>query len=175
MPQPPSMSGHRSNSGAPLAAVMVRRAAVVTALLGTLLGSASAGTEVRGTPDAVYLRAENATVGEVLAALSAKFQLKIQPHHPRPGDPISGVYTGSLRHVLMRVLDGSSYVLTYAGDGVQVKLLGNAKSEAGQPALAAAVRDVAVAPTAVAPTVVVPFHATAPPLVPADVPRLVPK
>jgi len=97
---------------------------VMAALLTATLTSASADTELRGVPDAMYLRAENATVTEVLAALSAQFNLRYSPG-PSLDRTVTGIYSGTLRHVLTRILDGSNYVIKFSADDIEIKILGN--------------------------------------------------
>jgi hypothetical protein len=97
--------------------------AVFAAIIGSMPGTASAVSEVEGQADAVKLRAENASIREVLDALSAKFKLsyKVPPNLIRN---MTGEYSGSLNQVLARVLDGNDYVVETSEDGVKIVVLG---------------------------------------------------
>jgi hypothetical protein len=134
---------------------------------------AAAYTAVSGSPDAVSLRAENATVGEVLAALSSQFKLKYPPPSSQQiGHTLTGVYSGSLRYVLSRVLDGSSYMLAFVDDVVEVTLLGPASNDRSAstdrlpPEPGLTIHQSVTTPA---------LTAAAAPAAPAEVPRLVPK
>jgi hypothetical protein len=96
------------------------RAAVITALLSVMLAPASAATEVRGQPDNIYLQAENASISEVLDALSAEFKLTYSLK-PMLGRAVTGVYSGTLRQVLTRVLDRHDFVIKILDDGIEIK------------------------------------------------------
>jgi hypothetical protein len=98
-------------------------AAVFAAVIGSMPGTASAVSDVEGQADAVKLRAENASIREVLDALSAKFELnyKIPPNLIRN---MTGEYSGTLNQVLTRVLDGNDYVVETSEDGVKIVVLG---------------------------------------------------
>jgi hypothetical protein len=96
--------------------------ALVTVLLGSSFEAAWAGTEVQGQPDAMHVRAEHASTSEVLAALAASFKLtyKLPPNVNRN---LNGLYSGSLRLVLERILDGTDHVVKNSDDGIEVIVL----------------------------------------------------
>ena len=96
-------------------------------VLGTVLypGFAHAGTEIRGAADAMYLRVEDATLSEVLAALSNEFKLKY-PSQQTVDRILSGTYSGTLRHVLTRILDGSNYIIRFSDEDIEIKVLASA-------------------------------------------------
>src|SRR5687767_8474007 len=71
---------------------------------------AFAATEVQGEPAAMQLRAENASIGEILKALGGPFKLTYKLA-PNVGRTVSGDYAGTLRQVLARVLDGNNYII----------------------------------------------------------------
>ena len=98
-------------------------AAVFAAVIGSMPGTASAVSEVEGQADAVKLRAENASIREVLDALSTKFKLsyKVPPNLIRN---MTGEYSGTLNQVLARVLDGNDYVVETSEAGVKIVVLG---------------------------------------------------
>jgi len=96
--------------------------ALIATLLGSSLAPARAGTEVVGQLDAMQLRAEHASTSEVLAALAASFELtyRLPPNINRD---LNGLYSGSLRSVLARILDGTDYFIKNADDGIEVIVL----------------------------------------------------
>ena len=114
---------------APLASARYRaRAALVGVLVLLSASSASAGADVQGTPDDLQLNVQNATIVEVLNALSARFNLtfKARSHSPRI---LTGAYSGTLRETLTRVLDGNDYILERSEKGIDVIILGASANE----------------------------------------------
>jgi len=98
--------------------------AVIAALLSVTLRPAAAETQVRRQADDIYLRAENASIREVLAALSAEFNLtyKLGSNSERT---VTGVYSGPLQEVLVRVLDSHDYFIkNNPDDSVEIVVLG---------------------------------------------------
>lgn len=86
---------------------------------------ARAGAEVQlsGTRDSVAMQTDNASMAEILSELSSTFKLRIE----LTGSSVrrfTGAYSGSLRRVLSRLLDGEDYVIRSAGDGINIVLLG---------------------------------------------------
>jgi hypothetical protein len=98
-------------------------AAVFAAVIGSMPGPASAVSEVDREEDTVKLRAENASIREVLDALSGKFKVsyKVPSNLPRN---VTGEYSGALNQVLARILDGNDYVVETSEDGVKIVVLG---------------------------------------------------
>ena len=96
--------------------------AAMGALLGTMVQPTSASTEVRGQVNEMQLRAESASIREVLNALSATFKLtyKLPPNIDRT---VTGLYLGSLRQVLSRILDGNDYIVNVSDNGIEVVVL----------------------------------------------------
>jgi hypothetical protein len=98
-----------------------------TAAIGTLLGAmlqpALPATEVRGQLDEMQVQTQNASIGEVLNALSGAFNLsyKLPPMTSRT---FTGRYAGTLRQVLARVLDGHDYILKVSDNDIEVIILG---------------------------------------------------
>jgi hypothetical protein len=86
-------------------------------------GSAWAATEVQGQPDDLQLHAENSSTREVLDALSAKFKLTYQIP-ASVGRDVTGHYSGTLRAVLARILDGNDYIVEVSDIGIEVRILG---------------------------------------------------
>jgi hypothetical protein len=100
------------------------RAAVV---LGVTLAIAPtpvlAETQVRGSPEAVSLQAQNASVGKILAALSNAFGLHYRST-AKLEERLTGTYEGSLQSVVSRVLQGYSFFVTTGKGSIEVTVLG---------------------------------------------------
>jgi hypothetical protein len=116
-------SGRGSNSGARWLATTIIASCTVATALSITLGEASAKTTVEGKANAVSLTVEDAPIGEVLAALAAKFSV-VYESTPGLNRTIGGTYSGSLQQVLARILDGCDYVVSYSGDKIELKVLG---------------------------------------------------
>jgi hypothetical protein len=135
--------GPGNNIGAERLTAAVVAAFVVAAMLGMTLGETSAKTNIEGKSDAISLTAEDAPIGEVLAAFSAKFGLIYTPA-PGLNLTVAGTYSGTLQQVLTRILDGCDYVASYSGDKIELTIFGLSGSAAQpsglppQPSLAAA-------------------------------------
>jgi hypothetical protein len=102
---------------------LVAVAAIGLATTGAGLSVAEAAADVQGDPSAVQLRAENASTREVLDALAAKFGLKYKLS-VQIGREVGGSYSGTLRQVLARVLDGTDYVVQVNENGIKVIVFG---------------------------------------------------
>jgi len=93
------ISARRHNSfGARLMMALTWRA-MIAVLVSTMQAPASAKTEVEGRSDAVRLSAEDASVNEVLAALSARFNLTYNARaraRPCCGGRLFGDFTASI-------------------------------------------------------------------------------
>jgi len=92
------------------------------------VSSASAGTDIQGTADDLQLNVQNATLVEVLNALSGRFNItfKSRSHNPRV---LTGAYSGTLRETLTRILDGNDYVLERSDRGLEITILGASATE----------------------------------------------
>jgi hypothetical protein len=98
------ISAHgRSRLGERLCVISLWSAIAV--LMSAIPGLVWAKTDVEGQSDAVRITAKDASISEVLAALSAQLNLKYT-FLPELDHPIEGVYSGSLQQVLARILDG---------------------------------------------------------------------
>ncbi|HLN37812.1 MAG TPA: hypothetical protein VK337_08530 [Xanthobacteraceae bacterium] len=103
---------------------------------GLSCGRSAADVHVSGTQNRFVLQTQDATIREILAALSSAFDLDVK----LKGDSarkFTGAYSGSLRQVLSRLLTGEDYILRSASDGMSIILLGasTADSVIGRPAL----------------------------------------
>src|SRR5262245_53545715 len=116
----------RNSFGARLMLALIWRG-MIAVFVSTMQAPALAKTEVEGPSDAVRLSAEDASVNEVLAALSARFNLTYTPA-PELNRAVAGVYSGTLQQILARILDGYDYVASGSVNGIELKLLGRAGS-----------------------------------------------
>jgi len=94
------------------------------------LSSGPGAAEVRlsGTRDHVVLQTNDATMPEILDALRAVFDIDVMLKGAT-ARKFTGVYSGSVRRVLSRLLAGEDYVLRSAADGVSIVLLGSSASD----------------------------------------------
>jgi hypothetical protein len=109
--------------GAPMTAGAFLGSAVIVAVLIMTPAPALAAAEVRGQPANMQLHAQNASIREVLDALSSEFKLTYQLP-PNIGRKVSGLYSGTLRQVLTRVLDGNDYIVEVSDGSIKVVVLG---------------------------------------------------
>ena len=95
--------------------------AAIVVLLSAL--PAFALTEVQGQQDNLQVQTQNASIREILDALSAKFKVtyKLSPNVSRV---LTGQYSGTLRQILTRVLDGNDYIVNASDDGIEIIVLG---------------------------------------------------
>jgi hypothetical protein len=91
-------------------------------------GRSAAEVRLSGMPDRMVLRASDATMPEILAALHSAFDLEVKLNGTT-ARRFTGTYLGSMRQVLSRLLAGEDYVLRSAADGIVVRLLGNSASD----------------------------------------------
>ena len=140
------------------------RSAKVGALAAALLAAAvlcvatPAAAKVRVTDagaDQLVIEARDATVREILDALGQTHTIQLQ--NPEAlSRQVTGTYSGTLRRVLSRILDGYDHVIRSTASGIQVDIVGAAKSAkvttTGGPTMTAARVGPRVAPR-VAPSV----------------------
>jgi hypothetical protein len=95
----------------------------VCGLLSTLPSFAHAETRVAGGRASVRVEAQNATLQEVLAALHSSFGLKYQILTDL-NRSVNGTYSGSLREVTLRLLDGCNFFVRKLDDDLEVVVIG---------------------------------------------------
>jgi hypothetical protein len=86
---------------------------------------ARAETQVRGTPQAVVVEAQNATVQEILIALSDAFEVQFRSA-ANLDKRLTGTYKGTLQQAVSRVLKGYDFVVKSGRSGLEITLLGPA-------------------------------------------------
>jgi hypothetical protein len=112
---------------------------VSAVLLGALVhpGSIRAEVRVTGAPGIVQVEARDASVEEVLAALSADVGLQYRSTASLDRR-VTGTYQGSLQRVVRRLLEGYDYVLKTQAESIEVVVIGSAKPGEARPMVAPA-------------------------------------
>ena len=121
--------------------LLVRRKPALLPKIATVLlvawcmscGRSEAEVRLSGTPDRIVLQTNDATIVEILAALRASLDVEVK-FSGATARRFTGVYSGSVRRVLSRLLAGEDYVVRSTADGISIRLLG--KSEADTAAVA---------------------------------------
>jgi hypothetical protein len=85
--------------------------------------------QVRGSPEAVRIEAQNSSVEEILAALSRTFGLRYQSRI-NLDKRRSGSYGGPLPQVVMRILEGYNFILKADGGRLVVTVVGTPEGSA---------------------------------------------
>jgi hypothetical protein len=103
--------------------------------------STRAELQISGTPEHVVLRANNATLEEVLSDIQSAFDVRIGLTGAS-NRQFTGSYSGTLRQIVARMLAGEDYVIGSAPNGFNVILLRSSgptggSAVAGSPALRA--------------------------------------
>lgn len=123
-------------------------AGVLIMALGLTSRTAHAEVRVEGQIDSVRIEVRDASVRDVLEALSSTFHLRVEGSAALDR-PVSGTYKGSLQQVVARLLTGRDYVATYSTGKVEIRILdagtgGKSQAVAGRSAAPAVVhRDTA--------------------------------
>ena len=73
---------------------------------------------IEGDEAALRVIADQAPVGDVLAALKAKFRLRYRAVDS--DRQVSGTISGTLHRVVVRLLDGHDFVVQRSADGVDI-------------------------------------------------------
>jgi hypothetical protein len=102
-----------------------RRAVVLLMALGVggAAGAARAGVLVEGTPAAVRVTADQATIAEVLSAVAGKFNARYRTAIALDA-PAGPAYAGSSAQVIARLLDGYNYMVKRDGDSTEIVVFG---------------------------------------------------
>jgi hypothetical protein len=91
-------------------------------------GGSAAEVRFSGTPDRVVLTMNDATIADILAALRSAFDVEVNLTGGT-ARRFSGVYSGSVRQVLSRLLTGNDYVLRSGSDGISIRLMGDGTAD----------------------------------------------
>jgi hypothetical protein len=82
---------------------------------------ASAVIKIEGDPDNLSLVANDASIIDVLSALSSRYNLKYTSAAGLNGT-IAGTYSGRLQYVLERILDGYDYLIIFSADRLELTI-----------------------------------------------------
>jgi hypothetical protein len=110
--------------------------ALAGALLATVVVCVTAGpaaAEVRVTDaggDELVIEAHDATVQQIVEALGQTRAIQFQSSEAASRH-VTGTYSGTLRRVLSRILDGYDHVIRSTSSGLQIEVVGTAKSGNG--------------------------------------------
>jgi hypothetical protein len=88
--------------------------------------SVRAETKVRGTPQAVVVEVQNASVEEVLVALTDIHKVRFRSA-ANLDKRVTGTYQGTLRQAVSQILKGYHFVVTSGRAGLEITLLGTGK------------------------------------------------
>jgi hypothetical protein len=99
-----------------------RGALALSAVLSLAPLPALASTQVHGTPDAVSVEANNATIEEILGGLGKTFDLKYQSTG-KLEKQLTGTYRGSLQRVVTRVLEGYNFIVKSRNGTLEITVL----------------------------------------------------
>jgi hypothetical protein len=125
-------------------------AAVAGLGISTMLSSAFAATEIQRQGDELEVQAENASIKEILDALSGQFNLSYN-QSSAVGRVLTGRFFGTLRQVLTRVLAGNDYVFATSGDTTTIVVLNSSSVAAVAAAEQSLLGNQNSAPPALAP------------------------
>jgi hypothetical protein len=115
----------RTSHGSPSSAAIAFAAALAIAPM-----SALAEAQVRGSPEAVTVEAQNASVEDILSALSAAFGM----HYRSSANlerRLNGTYEGSLKRGVARILEGYNFFVKADEAIIEVTVLGTGNTRVG--------------------------------------------
>jgi hypothetical protein len=94
------------------------------------VGPAFALTDIQGAADDLRVKAEDATIVEILDALSGRFKFTytVRSHS---GRTLNGTYSGTLSETLARVLDGNDYIVASSVNSLDIVVLGPSNTAIG--------------------------------------------
>jgi hypothetical protein len=90
---------------------------------------AQAEVHVEGTVAAVHVTTDKDAIPDVLSALGAPFNLRYYTSVPLDGN-VSSEYSGSLAHVISRLLGGYDYVIAHDQGTIEIVVSGKRKTAA---------------------------------------------
>jgi hypothetical protein len=107
--------------------------------VGLLLGISAAGSpaiaraevHVEGSAAAVHVTTDKDAIPDVLSAFETPFNLRYHTSVPLDGN-VSSVYSGTLAHVISRLLSGYDYVVAHDGGTIDIVVWGK-RGEAAAP------------------------------------------
>jgi hypothetical protein len=118
------MSGHRYHKYRPIWLLLGISAAGTPTI-------AQAEVHVDGTAAAVHVTTDRDAIPDVLSAFETPFNLRYHTSVPLDGN-VSSVYSGSLAHVISRLLSGYDYVIAHDQGTIDIVVWGK-RAEAPAP------------------------------------------
>jgi hypothetical protein len=91
-------------------------------------GRSNAEVLLSGSQDRIVMQTSDATLAEVLAAFRSTFSLEVKLNGVTTRT-FTGIYSGSVRQVLSRLLSGEDYILSSDADGMRIILIGRSASD----------------------------------------------
>jgi len=104
-----------------LRGVLLRIAASIV-LLVLLEAPSQAQVRMEGSQEALHLDVTDARLADVLNALKGKFNIRFRSNDALEGR-ITGSFSGPLRRVVARLLEGYDYVIAISPDGLDALIL----------------------------------------------------
>jgi hypothetical protein len=86
-----------------------------------------AETQIRGKPEAVRVEAKNASIEEILTALTNAFNVRFRSSADLD-KRLTGTYEGSLQQVVAHILRGYDFFAKSGETGLEITLLGSGKA-----------------------------------------------
>lgn len=100
-----------------------RQAALAIVLICGAPAAAGAEVRIEGNTAAMRVSASQDTIADVLSALGAAFKVRYRTAVPL-GEAAGSTYSGSVRQVIARLLDGYNYLLKVDQESIEVIVLG---------------------------------------------------
>jgi hypothetical protein len=108
----------------PATRAWTRQAALAIMLIYGVPATAGAEVRIEGNATAVHVSTSQDTIADVLSALGAAFKLRYRTAVPL--NATTGLtYSGSLRQVIARILDGYNYLVKVDQETTEIIVLGS--------------------------------------------------
>jgi hypothetical protein len=88
---------------------------------------AQAEVHIEGTAAAVHVTTDKESIPDVLSAFETPFNLRYRTSVPLDGN-VSSEYSGSLAHVISRLLGSYDYVITHGQGAIEIVVSGKRKT-----------------------------------------------
>ncbi len=98
-------------------------ACLLTLMFACVSGAVCAEVHVSGDVNAIRIEASQSKISEILSALRQEYNVKYQSSIALD-EAVTGIYSGSLKQVLPRILDGYTYVIKKTETSTEVLVNG---------------------------------------------------
>ena len=115
-------TGLAGSAGESLLRGVLRRIAASLFLFVLLEAPSQAQVRMEGSQEALHLDVTDARLADVLNALKGKFNIRFRSNDALEGR-ITGRFSGPLRRVVARLLEGYDYVIAISPDGLDALIL----------------------------------------------------